>query len=65
MFFCAATLGIDSSSRYLELKSIEIAIVRIQNRGSRFVLVTNEDCEENIEYQIARNLFQEFPNNPS
>ena len=30
---------------------MKITVVRIQNRGSRFVLVSNEDYKENIEYE--------------
>ena len=37
-----------------ELKSMENTVVRIQDEGSRFVLLTNEDFENKVEHQIAR-----------
>ena len=37
-----------------ELKSTENTVVRIQDKGSRFVLLTNEDPEKKVEHQIAR-----------
>ena len=40
-------------------------VVRIQNKGSRFVLLTNEDYENNVEHQIPRSSFKELPSDPS
>ena len=40
-------------------------VVRIQDKGSRFVLLTNEDYENKVEHQIARSSFKELPSDPS
>ena len=48
-----------------ELKSMENTVVRIQDKGSRFVLLTNEDYENKVEHQIARSSFKELPSDPS
>ena len=48
-----------------ELKSAKNTVVRIQNKGSRFVVLTNEDCEKKVAYQIARSSFKVLKNNPS
>ena len=40
-------------------------VVRIQNKGSRFVLLTNEDYENKVEHQIPRSSFKELPSDPS
>ena len=48
-----------------ELKSIENAVVRIQDKGSRFVILSNEDDENKLEQQIARSSFKELPGDPS
>ena len=33
---------------------MENTVVRIQDKGSRFVLPTNEDCKNQVEHQIVR-----------
>ena len=48
-----------------ELKSMENAVIRIQDKGSRFVLLTNEDHEKKVERHIARSSFKELPNDPN
>ena len=48
-----------------ELKSMENTVVRIQDKGSRFALLTNEDYENKVEHQIARSSFKELPSDPS
>ena len=48
-----------------ELKSMENTVVRIQDKGSRFVLLTNEDYENIVEHQIARSSFKELPSDSS
>ena len=44
---------------------MENTIVRIQNKGSRFVLLTNQDYENKVEHQIARSSFQKLLSDPS
>ena len=48
-----------------ELKSMENTVVRIQDKGSRFVLLTNEDYENKVEHQIARSSLKELSGDPS
>ena len=45
-----------------ELKSMENTVVRIQDKGSRFVLLIYEDYENKVEHQISRSSFKELPN---
>ena len=40
-------------------------VVKIQDKGSRFVLLTNEYYVKKVEQQIARSSFKELPNGPS
>ena len=40
---------------------MENTVVRIHDKGSRFVLLTNEDHENKVEHQIARSSFKELP----
>ena len=47
-----------------ELKSMENTVVRIQDKGSRFLLLTNEDYKNKVEHQIARSSFKELPSDP-
>ena len=44
---------------------MENTVVRIQDKGSRFVLLTNEDYENIVEHQIARSSFKELPSDSS
>ena len=44
-----------------ELKSMGNAIIRIQNKGSRFDLIRNQYYEKKVEHQIARSSFKELP----
>ena len=44
---------------------MENAVVRTQDKGSRFVLLTNEDYENKVEHQIARSSFKKLPSDPS
>ena len=48
-----------------ELKSMENTVFRIQDKGSRFLLLTNEDYKNKVEHQIARSSFKELPSDPS
>ena len=40
---------------------MENAIIRIQNKGSRFDLIRNQYYEKKVEHQIARSSFKEPP----
>ena len=44
---------------------MENTVVRIQDKGSKFVLLTNEDFKKKVKHQIARSLFKGFPNDLS
>ena len=44
---------------------MENTVARIQDEGSRFVLLTNEDYENKVEHQIGRSSFNELPNDPN
>ena len=44
---------------------MENTIVRIQDKISRFLLLTNKYYKKQVERQIARNSFKELPKNPS
>ena len=48
-----------------ELKPMENTVVRVQDKGSRFALLTNEDNENKVEHQLARSSFKELLNDPS
>ena len=48
-----------------ELKPFKNTLVRIQDKGSRFVLLTNKDFEEEIEHQITIGSFDDFPSESS
>ena len=43
---------------------MENTVVRIQDKGSRFLLLTNEDYKNKVEHQIARSSFKELPSDP-
>ena len=60
-----SNLTYEERKALVELKSIENAVVRIQAKGSRFVLLTNEDYENKVEQQIARSSSKELPSDPS
>ena len=49
-----SNLAYEERKALAELKSMENTVVRIQDKGSRFVLLTNEDPEKKVEHQIAR-----------
>ena len=44
---------------------MENTVVRVQDKGSRFALLTNEDNENKVEHQLARSSFKELLNDPS
>ena len=44
---------------------MENTVVRIKDKGSRFVLLTNEDFKKKVKHQVARSLFKGLPNDPS
>ena len=44
---------------------MENTVVRVQDKGSRFALLTNEDDENKVEHQLARSSFNELLNDPS
>ena len=44
---------------------MENAVVRTQDKGSRFVLLTNEDYENKVEHQVARSSSKKLPSDPS
>ena len=44
---------------------MENTVVRIQDKGSIFLPLTNQDYENKVEHQIARSSFKELPSDPS
>ena len=44
---------------------MENTVVTIQDKGPRFVLLTNEDYANKVEHQIARSIFKKFLSDPS
>ena len=47
-----------------EIKSWKDQTIRIQDKGSRFVILENRDYEQKIIYQIERNSFKQLPQDP-
>ena len=39
--------------------------IRVQDQGSRFVILENRDFEQKIKYQIERSSFKQLPQDPS
>ena len=60
-----SNLAYEERKALAELKSMENTVVRIQDKGSRFVLLTNEDYENKVEHQIAKSSFKKLPSDPS
>ena len=48
-----------------EIKSWKDQTIRIQDKGSRFVILENRDYEQKIKYQIERSSFKQLPQDPS
>ena len=48
-----------------EIKSWKDQTIRIQDEGSRFVILENRDYEQKIKYQIERSSFKQLPQDPS
>ena len=48
-----------------EIKSWDDKVVRVQDKGSRFVILENEVYEEKIQQQIDRSSFKELKDDPS
>ena len=44
-----------------DLKSWKDQTIRVQDKGSRFVILENIDYEQNIKYQIERSSFKQLP----
>ena len=48
-----------------EIKNWDEQTTRIQDKGSRFVILDNSDYEEKVQHQINRTLFKKLSENPS
>ena len=48
-----------------EIKSWKDQTIRIQDKGSRFVILENRDYEKKIKYQIGRSSFEQLHQDPS
>ena len=48
-----------------EIKSWKENVVRVQDKGSRFVVLSNQQYEDKIQFQIDRSSFKELQNDPS
>ena len=44
-----------------EIKSWNDETIKVQDKGSRFVILENTDCEHMIKYQIERSSFKQLP----
>ena len=44
---------------------MHISAYRLQNKGSRFVVLDNQDNIERIDYQLGRSSFEELDHDPS
>ena len=47
------------------IKSWNDQTIGVQDKGSRFVILENSDCEYKIKYQIERSSFKQLPQDPS
>ena len=48
-----------------EVRNWDEQTIRIQDKGSRFVMLDNSDYEEKLQHQINRGLFEKIPENPN
>ena len=55
----------DEKKALKEIKSWDDKVVRVQGKGSRFVILENEIHEEKIRQQIDRSSFKELKDDPS
>ena len=58
-------LSKDEKKALKEIKSWDDEVVRVQDKGSRFVILENEVYEEKIQQQIDRSSFKELKDDPS
>ena len=58
-------LSKDEKKALKEIKSWDDRVVRVQDKGSRFVILENETYEERVQHQIDRSSFQELKDDPS
>ena len=47
-----------------EIKNWDEQTIRIQDKGSRFVILDNSDYEEKVQHQINRSSFEKLSENP-
>ena len=48
-----------------EIKSWDDRVVRVQDKGSRLVILENKTYEEKVQHQIDRSSFKELKDDPS
>ena len=48
-----------------EIKSWDDRVVRVQDKGCRFIILENETYEEKVQHQIDRSLFKKLKDDPS
>ena len=48
-----------------EVRNWDEQAIRIQDKGSRFVILDNSDYEEKLQHQINRSSFEKIPENPN
>ena len=48
-----------------EIRNWDEQTIRIQDKGSRFVILDNLDYEEKVQHQINRSSFQKISENPN
>ena len=48
-----------------EIRNCDEQTIRIQDKGSRFVILDNSDYEEKVQHQINRSSFKKLSENPN
>ena len=60
-----SNLSKDEKKALKEIKSWDDRVVRVQDKGSRIVILENETYEEKVQHQIDRSSFKELKDDPS
>ena len=58
-------LSKDEKAALKDIRNWDKHVVRVQDKGSRFVVLDNEDYIKKVEYQINRSSFQRLKYNPT
>ena len=60
-----SNLSTDEKKALKEIKSWDNKVVRVQDKGSRFVMLGNEVYEEKVQHQLDRSSFEGLKDDPS